>query len=554
VRQADTDAPNDDADRIRLIEELHLYQAELEMQNEELRRAQRELIRSKRGYAELFEFAPVGYMTVRRGGKVLDMNLALSSMLGGSTTSLLGKNCALLFHSEDRDAVYHYLRDLEKGPTEDCEVRLRPISVRDQPMVVRLRGAPERDDGMPCRIAVLDVTAERERDAERRAASAQMERAHRLESLGLLAGGIAHDFNNLLTVLLGTTETAWRSAVKEQRPPDLEELATVRQTFERAAALTKQLMTFARGGTPVAKACSLEPLVREAAALATAGSRIHCLCTFPDDLRPVHVDPAQLGQVVHNVVLNAVQAMPEGGVVHLTAEELDILPDAHPSLRAGAYVQLVVRDNGPGIPAEVIDRVFDPYFTKKSGGSGLGLTIVHSIMRRHHGAVAVGSKEGEGTTFRIHVPISADRLEREHEKPKPRGDIRGRILVMDDEPEVRELFVKSLEQLGCSVESAENGERALTLFRDARRAGSPFQVVILDLTIVNGLGGKDTMLAIRQQDPDIRSIVVSGYSHDPVLSEPCAHGFDARLEKPFGVNALAAVVSDVLARPTSRPD
>ena len=524
------------------------------MQNEELRRTQRELIRSKKRYAELFEFAPVGYMTIGHGGKVLDINLALATAIDRSQRSLVGKNCALLFHPDDRDAVYLYLRRLKEGPTEDCEVRLHAAGNSDRPTVVRLRGAPERDDGMPCRIAVLDVTAEHERDAERRAASAQMERAHRLESLGLLAGGIAHDFNNLLTVLLGTTETAWRSAVKEQRPPKSEDLATIRQTFGRAAALTRQLMTFARGGAPVTKACSLEPLVREAAALAAAGSRVQCLSLFPDDLPPVHVDPAQLGQVVHNIVLNAVQAMPDGGVVHLTAEELDVPADSHPSLRAGAYVQLVIRDNGPGIPRDVIDRVFDPYFTNKSGGSGLGLTIVHSIMCRHHGAVAMESKEGEGTTFRIHVPVSSEPLESEQRIPPPKDKIRAKILVMDDDPEIRALLARFLELLGCTVESAENGERALALFREARHAGTPFQAVILDLTIVNGLGGKDTMLAIRQQAPNVCGIVLSGYSNDPVMSEPSAHGFDAGLEKPFQLNELAAVVSDVLARSTPRPE
>jgi PAS domain S-box-containing protein len=654
----------------RLVLDLQTHQAELEVQNEELRVAHEDLLEAKRQYADLFDFAPVGYVTVDNQGIILEANATMASMAGLEREALVGRNCAVLFHSDDRDVVYLFLRSLTRGHLGTCEVRLQPSDVLVTPSYVRLHGRPAVEGVAPCRIAVSDITDQHLREAEREAArdllqrtidgmdepvlvvgldhhihfanrvareetaanetfresrcfhllhgweqacpaygqacpleeiarrprtvqllhehvavdgstrtmeivaspfygpegslegiiersrditerlriEKELERAHKLESLGVLAGGVAHDFNNLLTALQGTTELVWRTAIEKRRPPPEEDLEVVRQTFARASALTKQLLTFSRGGTPVSRACSLPKLVQDASSLAAAGSNVRCRFAFPKGMRAVHVDPGQFGQVIHNIVLNAVQAMPHGGNIDISAEEVTVPSGDDPSLEGGKYAKLVIRDDGSGVPPDIADKVFEPYFTTKAKGSGLGLTIVHSIVKRHGGAIRLKSKPGEGTEFTLYVPVSSERVRRD-KTSEPPMTIEGRVLVMDDEPEVRWLLEKSLERLGCTVDVAERGERALELFENARNEGRPYHAVILDLTVVDGMGGLETMRRIRALDPAVPGIVSSGYSNDPVLAHPEQHGFNARLEKPYTLDTVAAVLADVLELP-----
>lgn len=393
---------------------------------------------------------------------------------------------------------------------------------------------------------------ERSRDiTDRLRLDQEVERVHKLESLGVLAGGVAHDFNNLLTALQGTTELAWKSAIARGCPPDEKTLDTLRLAFARAAALTKQLLTFTRGGAPVARACSLQELVENAGNLAASGSSTRCTFSFPETLRPVLVDPGQFGQVIHNIVINAVQAMPDGGALDFSACEVTLAPGEDPSLAAGPYAKLTIRDDGPGMPPSLRHKVFEPYFTTKSTGSGLGLTVVYSIVARHGGTVRLHSGLGEGTTFEIYVPVARHGIERE--KPsRPPSTLAARLLVMDDEPDVRDLVEQSLRGLGCEVDVASHGEQALALFEKASAQQRPYDAVILDLTVVDGMGGKETMRAIRARDPAVRGIVTSGYANDPVLAHPEAHGFDARLEKPYSQDVLGEVVAAVLAQRAQR--
>lgn len=652
-----------------VVEELRIHQAELEAQNEELRVTQNRLLVAKKQYTDLFEFAPVGYLTVDPLGSILDANQTLATASGVDRASLAGTNCARLFQQEDRDKVYMFLRALSQGREVTCEVRLRSADLLAPVIHVRMQGRPAVEGIAPCRIAVSDVTEQHQREAEREAArdllqrtidgmdepvllvgldrhvqlanrvardehaddfrtsrcfhllhgwqepcpaygqrcpleeigrlprpvrvlhehvandgstrtmeifaspffgpegslegiierarditdrlriEKELERAHKLESLGVLAGGVAHDFNNLLMAIQGTTELAWQTALEYGEPPTREALETVRQGFARATALTKQLLTFSRGGAPVSRACALPRLVEESASLAASGSSVRCRSSFPKGLQAVHVDPAQFGQVIHNIVLNAVQAMPEGGTIDISAEEVVVPRGSALSVLPGKYVSLVIRDNGPGMPREVADRVFEPYFTTKSGGSGLGLPIVHSIVTRHNGAITLQSKPNEGTTVTIFIPLSEEPVRRAPVSEPPVA-IHARVLVMDDEPEVRWILEKSLERLGCAVDAAGHGEQALEMFERARSEGRPYQAVILDLTIVDGMGGVETMRRIREVDKDVRGIVSSGYSNDPVLSDPEQYGFNGRLEKPYTLDAMAEALADVLEIPT----
>ena len=472
--------------------------------------------------------------------------LANSVAEGGQDPNVNRHQCFRYLHGWERPCTAYG----QPCPLEEMAVRPRPVRVVHEHITsdgstrtVEVVASPFYDsDGN------LAGIIERSRDiTDRLRLDEEVERVHKLESLGVLAGGVAHDFNNLLTALQGTTELAWKSAIAQKRPPDEQSLETLRQAFGRAAGLTKQLLTFTRGGTPTSRPCSLEDLVRDATTLAAAGSVVRCQFSFPEVMRPVLVDPGQFGQVVHNLVINAVQAMPDGGSLDLSACEVRLAPGEDPSLAAGPYAKLTIRDDGPGMPPALRHKVFEPYFTTKSTGSGLGLTVVHSIIKRHGGTVRLRSALGEGTAFEIYVPVARRRIQKK--KPsRPPAALTARLLVMDDEPAILRSLARSLRNLGCEVDVAEHGREALALFDQAHQTDRPYDAVILDLTIIGGMGGKETMQAIRANDPDIRGIVTSGYANDPVLAHPQADGFDARLEKPYSQDVLGEVLADVLKR------
>lgn len=392
-------------------------------------------------------------------------------------------------------------------------------------------------------VIFTDIT-ERERQA------AEQLKLQKLESVGLLAGGIAHDFNNLLTAILGNVSLA-----RAELPPGelaAQALASAEGATQRAAELARQLLTFARGSEPVKRAVRVRGLVESAASLALRGTSAALRVEVPEGLCDVEADEGQLGQALTNVLLNAAQAMPRGGRVVVVAEEV-LLPTAVGSpppagLTPGRWVRLRVADDGVGIREEDLPRVFDPYFTTRPHGSGLGLTAVHSIVRKHGGAVAIRSRPGDGTTVELWLPASAG----PEAAPAPaagaaRPAAAGQpILVMDDEPAIRQVACRILERLGHPVEACANGEEALEAYRAARDAGRPFAAAILDLTIRGGMGGAEAAARLLALDPAARLVVSSGYSSDPVLAEHAAHGFRATLDKPYQVTQVAAVLARVL--------
>ena len=384
-----------------------------------------------------------------------------------------------------------------------------------------------------------------EQEVERR--SAALVRSQKLESLGVLAGGIAHDFNNILTVILGYLSLVRTSP--DLSPGDAEQLGRAEHALGRAEELTARLLTFARGGAPVTGPVAVGELVRESCEFAARGSNVVFHFDLPRDLWSIEADAGQLSQVLSNLTLNAVQAMPAGGTVSVQAENADLRPgrvaELEPELAPGRYVHLVVEDDGPGIEAADLPRIFDPFFTTKQHGSGLGLATAYSIVKSHGGAMSVESEPGAGTRFDLYLPASsaAPRVVR----PDAGATVRpgaGRVLVMDDEAPVRSVLGAMLGRLGYDVEVAERGEEAVERWRQARAEGRPFDLTILDLTVPGGMGGVETMECLRALDPEVVGVATSGYAHDPVLSSPEAYGFRAVLPKPFQL----ATLSDVLRK------
>jgi len=375
--------------------------------------------------------------------------------------------------------------------------------------------------------------------AERRRAEEALLRAQRLESLAVLAGGIAHDFNNLLTGILGNL-----SLVRRDRPgPDEadELLDEAERATRRAVSLTRQLLTFARGGAPDTVVLDLAPLVDEAAQFAARGRAVTCRVVAQPGLWPAAVDPGQIGQVIQNLVLNAVEAMPSGGAVEIALDNVRVESGARMS--PGPCIRLRVSDQGPGIPPDVLPHVFDPFVSTKQRGSGLGLAVTYSVVTRHGGTIDVRSRPGEGTTFEIVLPARPGASSVAPARAETVLRRTGRVLVMDDEESVRRVAQRVLRSLGCEVAVAADGREAVALWHAARERGKPFDVVVVDLTVPGGPGGIEVLRRLRESDRNAKVVVSTGYSEP----EPGAmREFSAALPKPYSAEEALAVVGPFL--------
>lgn len=392
---------------------------------------------------------------------------------------------------------------------------------------------------------LLATHREKQEKESQRRMEEEMEKARKIESLGVLAGGIAHDFNNLLTGILGNISLAKRC--HDSSGKAYERLLRAEKASERARELTRQLLTFSKGGAPVRKTASISELIEESAGFVMRGSNIGCEISLPPDLWPVSVDQGQISQVVNNLVINARQAMPHGGVIKIRGENISIGSGHHLPLNVGRYVRISVSDTGVGISPENLRKIFDPYFTTKQTGSGLGLASVYSIVKNHEGHVDVESKEGAGTTFSIYLPASdelPETLPGAEGEPVPTSG-KGNVLVMDDEEIIREVAAEILQYLGYNPVLCAGGVEALEIYRSSMAGGQPFQAVIMDLTVPGGMGGKEAVESLLEMDPGAKVIVSSGYCNDPVLANYTEYGFFAMLAKPFKVENFSEVLEKI---------
>ena len=394
-------------------------------------------------------------------------------------------------------------------------------------------------------LVFRDITAQYRMEQE-------MQKIQKLESLGLLAGGLAHDFNNLLTAMLGNV-----SMVKLQLGADhrsFARLVAAEKAAKMAADLTQQLLTFAKGGAPVKKRASIIEIAKEASTFAMSGSNIRCFHTVPASLWSADVDRGQISQVFNNLIINSIHAMPNGGAVHLAFENATVQENNAASLKPGDYVKITFRDEGTGIPEENVPKIFEPYFTTKKGGTGLGLPTVLSIINRHEGTVSVESKVGSGTTFTLYIPAVRDTLSPASQEVKSVQTGRGRVLIMDDEELVRSVAGDILSDLGYDVAYARDGKEAIEAYLKAEREQKAFDVVIMDLTVPGGMGGKDAVKNLRAVAPDAKVIVSSGYSRDPIMAEYEKHGFCGVVCKPYDAVEISGEISKVMQGKSSLHD
>ncbi|MBU7014172.1 MAG: PAS domain S-box protein [Theionarchaea archaeon] len=400
-------------------------------------------------------------------------------------------------------------------------------------------GAPIRDKNSQIIGVVLvfrDITE------KRRSEQGQL-RAQKLESLGILAGGIAHDFNNILTAILNNVTLAKVATGDHAVRAKLER---IEKASLQARNLTQQLLTFSKGGIPIRKITSLGDLIRDSASFALRGSNVRCHFYIDDSLWPAEIDEGQMGQVINNLMINADQAMPEGGIVQVRAENVEVTSAEELPLHPGKYVKISIKDEGTGMPERLFSRIFDPYFTTKQKGSGLGLATSYSIIKKHDGHIDVESEVGTGTTFYIWLPASLEH--KKDEKPKEgRLDGSGRVLLMDDEPLVLDAAGEVLEYLGYEVTFACDGEETILLYRNAVQQGTPFDAVIMDLTIPGSMGGEEAIGELLSVDPNVKAIVSSGYSTDPIMADYKAYGFRGVVTKPYTIEELSKTLREVLS-------
>jgi CheY-like chemotaxis protein len=348
----------------------------------------------------------------------------------------------------------------------------------------------------------------------------------------------------MLTAILGNIALA--KVNLNPRDQIYSKMANAEKAVLQAVTLTQQLLTFSKGGAPIKQTADITELIKDSAGFTLRGANVKCESHLAADLWPVEVDEGQLSQVCQNLVINACQAMPDGGILTITAANRDIREHELPPLPAGRYVYLSFHDEGGGISKENLLKIFDPYYTSKETGTGLGLAISYSIITKHDGLITAESVLGKGSTFSIYLPATEKNVSAREAVEKVIMASDARVLLLDDDETIREVGTEMLEHLGCEVETAREGEQAVEQYLKAKEEGRPFDLVIMDLTIPGGMGGREAVEKLRAIDPQIRAIVSSGYANDPVMANYEAYGFNGVVAKPYKMEELSRVVAEVV--------
>ena len=488
-----------------------------------------------------------GVITTDTSGKVELMNKVAEQLTGWNQDDAAGKILSEVFNiinEETRKTVKHPVDTvLAKGRIVGLVKNTILISKDGTEYNIADSAAPIGDIKSNIRGVVLvfrDITEQLKADEE-------LFKIRKLESVGVLAGGIAHDFNNILTGLFGNIELAKMKLSKNHEAYSY--IETANQALEKATHLTKQLLTFAKGGDPMLEAVSLQQVVQTSVAFNLSGSNVKAHLNLPDDLWQVKADEGQISQVIANLTINAKQAMPDGGSIYVKAENIKDLNESTAQNLSGDFVKLSIRDEGIGISAKHVERIFDPYFSTKQTGSGLGLATVHSIITKHNGHIRVASKPYIGTIFTIF--LSAEKFSHKSaatthpdltEKPISTSV---HVLLLDDEEMVRNVSAAMLERCGYTVDFAVDGKEAMEKYISAHKSGNTFDIVIMDLTIPGGMGGKEAVNKLLAIDSEAKIIVSSGYSTDPVMANYSEYGFKGRLVKPFQMKTLKTEICRV---------
>ncbi len=395
------------------------------------------------------------------------------------------------------------------------------------------------EDGSIPRILVVA-----ENITDRKELESRLQQAQKMDAIGTLAGGIAHDFNNLLGVITGNV--SYSLSQLNQDDELFEVLMAVQEGASQAKALTHQLLTFSKGGEPVKKTLNINPLLKESAQFANRGSNTRCEFELCKKIFSVDVDPGQINQVINNLVINANQAMPHGGIIYIRSENVKIEPDASPLLSAGNYVKIIVEDQGIGISKKHLSSIFDPFFTTKQKGNGLGLSSAYSIIQKHNSHITVSSELEAGTVFNIYIPASDNAFENTKNKQDAAHKGHGKVLLLDDQEQILKMMGRMLNRMGYEAEFTTDGTQTVEIYKEAQSSGMPFDLVILDLTVPGGMGGAKTIIELLKINPSVKAIVSSGYSNDPIMANYEDYGFCAIASKPYSFAQLNELLNKIL--------
>jgi PAS domain S-box-containing protein len=503
----------------------------------ERKRSEDALRESEEKYRLLVENANEA-IVVAQDGMLPFVNSRATELSGYSPEELKSNPFIQIVHPEDRDEVHkNYVKRIN-GESAPVRYTFRAMHKDSSVRWVEVSAVRISWEGAPATLNFLNDITEKRRLEE------ELVMARKLESTGVLAGGIAHDFNNILGAIMGNISLAKLDVDPGDATYNL--LDEAEKASKRATALTHQLLTFSKGGAPIKQVTSISNVIMDCTTFSLSGSKVRCDFNLPIDLWQVEIDVGQISQVIHNIIINADQAMPDAGVIQVSAENITIDTNRGLPMPPGRYVKIAFQDPGTGIPDVELPNIFDPYFTFKPGGRGLGLTTAYSIIKRHGGHITVQSQAGVGTIFDVYLPAAGKQIPKTKEETPRAFAGKGKILVMDDNEMIRDLLQQMLLRIGYTVEVARDGDEAVELYRREMDSGESFDAVILDLTVPGAMGGKETIDKLRQMDVTVKAIVSSGYSNDPIMSDYQKYGFKGVMAKPFNFQTLEKTIAKLL--------
>lgn len=527
--------------RDRLEELVRERTENLEQEITERQNTEEALRASSERLANIVDQSPMGIVIFDHDFKIREWNPSCEKIFGYSRPEILGGVVRKIVPEDARTHVDNVLKTLMKT-RQSIRNKNKNITKDGRTIVCEWYNTPLTDSADQV-IGMLSLV---ENVTERIRFEKELLKIKKLESTGVLAGGIAHDFNNILTAILGNINLSLLDPTLHVKTKEL--LIAAEKASIRAQTLTQQLLTFAKGGEPVKEHTSLVEIIRDSADFVLHGSATSCRYHFPDNLWLIEADKGQISQVIQNIVLNASQSMPGGGIINIACENIAReTPQDNLLSHDSDYVKITIADSGVGIPPQVIEKIFDPYFSTKKEGSGLGLAITLSIVNKHQGHISVISEPGARTVFTIYLPANSNlqALETTQQLPKTPTSA-ARILVMDDEEMVLDVAGSMLTTLGHQVIFARNGDDCIRIYQEETAAGSSPDLVIMDLTIPGGKGGEETIRELLQINPKIKVVVSSGYSNDPIMSSYEKYGFRAAISKPYFMNELSGIIEKTL--------
>jgi PAS domain S-box-containing protein len=531
---------------------LLLSNEQLQYEILERKRAEEELAAEKERLAVTLGSIGDGVITTDIAGRIVLLNKVAAQLTGWSQEEAMAQPLATVFPIVDEKT-----REPCEDPVEEA-MQTEMIVHRSRHSILRARDNTERliaksvapiharnGDIIGVVIVFRDMT-------EWRIMEDELLKSDKLESIGVLAGGIAHDFNNILTAILGNVSLAKMYANPEDKV--FARLINAEKASLQAQNLTQQLLTFTKGEALVRRTASIADLIKDSIDFSMRGANVRCELSVEPGLWPVDIDEGRISQVINNLLINANQAMPDGGIIEVRAENVQISADRTEPflpLAAGDYVKMSVCDHGVGIPEDNLQKIFDPYFTTKQKGSGLGLFTCYSIIKNHEGHIAVESSVGIGTTFHVYIPASRKRIRPQKSQQSIQHTGTGRILLMEDEEIIRDVTGEMLGHYGYEVAFAKDGAECIALYQHAKESGTPFDVVLMDLTIPGGMGGKEAVKKLLEFDPQAKAVVASGYAYDPIVVEFRQYGFSDRIVKPYKSEELYDILHRLIQDPVS---